>query len=201
MQEFHSNLSVVSAYGGLNDPGPNGLSSRTASLVIDLQSAVSVFRDDPRIYNPVTYLVCGALLLVWSVPTLRSRSSPAKDWLALAAVVPLTLLVTYHRPYDAKLLLLTVPACAMLWAEGGAIGRFALLASTSGIAVTGDVTLSFLVMLSKRIQQDTTVLSGKLLFIVLSRPVPLVLLAVCIFYLWVYLRRCSTHAPRTDAIE
>jgi len=32
------------------------------------------------------------------------------------------MLVTYHRPFDAKLLLLAVPACAMLWAEGGRIG-------------------------------------------------------------------------------
>jgi hypothetical protein len=42
----------------------------------------------------------------------------AKTWLALAAVVPLTMLVTYHRPYDAKLLLLAVPACAIAVGRG-----------------------------------------------------------------------------------
>jgi hypothetical protein len=109
--------------------------------------------------------------------------------------VPLTLLVTYHRPYDTKLLLLAVPACAMLWAEGGRIARLALLATTAAIAVTGDFPLSILVILAKRIQQDTTVLPGKLLFILLFRPVPLILLADCIFYLWVYLRRCRTAGP------
>jgi hypothetical protein len=115
-------LAAIARTGGLNDP-ESQFCHRPHCMVIDLQSAVSVFRDDPRIYNPVSYLVCGALLLVWSVSTLRSRFSQSRAWLALAAVVPLTMLVTYHRPWDAKLLMLTVPACAMLWAEGGAIAR------------------------------------------------------------------------------
>ena len=137
MQELHSNLAVVSAHGGLNDPGPNGMSSRTGAMVIDLQSVVSVFWDDARIYNPASYLVCGALLLAWSIRTVRSRTSAAKGWLALAAIVPLTLLATYHRPYDSRLLLLSVPACAMLWAEGKLAGWLALLGSTAAIAMTG----------------------------------------------------------------
>jgi hypothetical protein len=189
MQELHSNLSATSAHGDIRDPGPNAVSFHTPDMVIDLQAAISIFRDDPRFYDPATYILCGALLLVWSVRTLRSRPSKTRAWLALAAVVPLTMLVTYHRPYDAKLLLLTVPACAMLWAEGGTIGRLALLVNTAGIVLTGDVPLALLVMLSRKLDLGTAGIFRQILTVVLIRPASVILLAMGIFYLWVYMRR------------
>jgi len=198
MQEQHSNLTAMSGHGALNDPGIENSSMKSASEIIDLQSVASVFRDEARIYNPASYLFCGALLIAWSVRTVRSRPSAARDWLALAAIMPLTLLVTYHRPYDSKLLLLTVPACAMLWAEGGLMGSFALLASTAAIAMTGDFPLGILLVFTKGIEPEITALFGKLLYILLFRTAPLILVAVCIFYLWVYLRRRSIPAPHLD---
>ena len=63
MRELNSNLATLSAPGGLNSPDPTTASTGTAAMVVNLQSVVSVFRDDPRIYNSVSYLVCGALLL------------------------------------------------------------------------------------------------------------------------------------------
>jgi len=77
--------------------------------VLDLQTVISVFRNDPRIYNPASYLICGLLLLAWIFVTVRSRPSRARVWLALAAISALSMLPVYHRQYDAKLLLLTVP--------------------------------------------------------------------------------------------
>ena len=197
IEDWQSNLTAISAHGGLNEPGPASVTGRTAGMVIDLQAAVSVFRNDPLIYNAVSYLVCGALLLVWSVHTLRSRFSQGRAWLALAAVVPLTMLVTYHRPYDAKLLLLTVPACALLWAEGGPIGWFALIVNTVGIVFTGDVPLAILVILTNNWHGSTAGIFGQILTVVLTRPAPLILLVMSIFYLWVYLRRA--FAPATGA--
>jgi hypothetical protein len=163
-------------------------------MIIDLQAAVSVFRDDPRIYNPVSYLVCAPLLLVWLVRTLRSCFSQQKAWFALAAIVPLTLLVIYHRPYDAKLLLLTVPACAMLWAEGGLIGRIALLLNTAGIVFTSDIPLAILVILAKKMHVGTASILEQILTVVLLRPASLILLAMAIFYIWVYVRRTAADA-------
>jgi hypothetical protein len=189
MQDWRLNLSASSAPGGINGPGPVAVTSHTPDMVIDLQAAISIFRDDPRFYDPATYIVCGALLLAWTVRTLRSRPSKAGAWLALAAVVPLTMLVTYHRPYDAKLLLLTVPACAMLWAEGGTIGRLALLVNTAGIVLTGDVPLALLVMLSRKLDLGTGGIFRQILTVALIRPASLVLLTMGIFYLWVYVRR------------
>jgi hypothetical protein len=190
MQDWQSNLSAISAHGGINDPGPASIvNSHKLDMIIDLQTVISVFRDDPRIYNPVSYLVCGALLLVWSVSTLRSRLSQAITWLGLAAIVPLTMLVTYHRPWDAKLLLLTVPACALLWAEGGPIGWIALLVNTAALVLTGDIPLTILLILTRNLHLSAATLSGKIVMVVLARPVPLILLVMGIFYLWVYIQR------------
>jgi hypothetical protein len=194
MQDWRTNLSVISAPGGINEPGPASLTGRSAAMVIDLQAAVSVFLDDPRIYNLASYLFCGVLLLVWSVRTLRSRFSARGAWLALAAIVPLTMLVTYHRPWDAKLLMLSVPACALLWAEGGLIGWIALLVNAAGMVLTGDIPLAALVVLSDKLHVGTAGIFGKILTVVLMRPATLILLMMAIFYLWVYLRRAVPEA-------
>jgi hypothetical protein len=180
---------VTSAHGGYSDPGPTAVNGRRPGTIIDLQSAIAIFRDDPRIYNSVSYLVCGALLLVWAVRTLKVRFSRTHALLALAAVVPLTLLVTYHRPYDAKLLLLAVPACAILWAGGGLIRWLALLVTSAAIVFTADIPLTIFWILTKNLHISTAGLSGQIVRVVVMRPTQLALLAMGIFYLWIYLRR------------
>jgi hypothetical protein len=199
MVGWRSNLAAISVRGGINEPDLASLTGRSASMVIDLQAAISIFWDDARIYNPVSYLVCGALLLAWSARTLRSHFSRANAWLALAAVVPLTMLVTYHRPWDAKLLMLAVPACALLWAEGGLTGRLALGLSAAGLVLTGDVPLAICAILAKKLNVGTAGIGAKVLTVVLLRPASLILLTMCIFYLWVYLRRAGSDAQGAAA--
>jgi hypothetical protein len=189
VQELHSNLLADSAPGGVNNPTLASPTGRTVTMVIDLQSVVAVFRDDPLIYNSVSFIVCGALLLTGAIRTLRSRFSQQGTLLALAAIAPLTMLIIYHRPFDAKLLLLAVPACAMLWAEGGRTGRLALLVTATGIVATSDLLLLIFLAFTRNIPLSTAGLSGQLLTVALARPVPLILLAMSVFYLWIYLRR------------
>jgi hypothetical protein len=196
MQEWQTNLLADSLPGGPSDPGLTNADSRGPSTIIDLQSVISVFWNDSRFYNPASYLMCGILLLAGAIRTLRSRFSPAGAWLALAAVVPLTLLVTYHRPYDAKLLLLTVPACALLWAEGRPVRWVALVMSTAAIVSTADIPLTILLMLTRNLHISAIGLPGQIMTVVLMRPVPLILLAMGIFYLWIYMRR----DPARDAM-
>lgn len=198
MQDWQSNLATISAPGGINEPGPASLTGRSAFMVIDLQAAISIFRDDPRIYNPVSYLFCGVLLLLWAVRTLRSSFSTARAWIALAAIVPITMLVTYHRPWDAKLLMLTIPACTLLWAEGGRIARIALLVNFLGLLLTADIPLAILSNIPKQLHLDTASIFGQMLTFVLIRPASLILLVMSIFYLWVYLRR---EFPEAKAIS
>jgi hypothetical protein len=191
MQDRQNNFAIT-AHGGINDPGPtSSVGFHNLDPVIDLQSVISVFRNEPRIYNSTTYLLCGSLVLFWALATLRFRFSSARAWLALAAIVPLTLLITYHRPWDAKLLLLTIPACAMLWAEGGPIGWLALLVNTAAVICTGDIPLAILSILTRNLGISTVSLLGQVLTIITARPIPLILLFMAVFYLSVYLR----HGP------
>ena len=200
IQELHSNIVVYEAPGGLDDPRPDAFMSHGPAMVIDLQGAISVFQRDPRIYNPVSYLISGALLLVWSITTLRSQVTPARSWLALATVAALTMLITYHRPYDAKLLMLTVPACAMLWAEGRPIRWLALLLTTLGIWFTSDIPLTLHIMLTESQSLSPVTWPAKILMVLLIRPVPFILLLVSVFYLWAYVRhsRKSVEVPDPD---
>ena len=197
MQDWRTNF-ALSAQGGINDPGPtSSVGFHNLDPVIDLQSVISVFRNDPRVYNSITYLVCGSLILLWMIATLRSHFSKARAWLALAAIVPLTLLMTYHRPWDAKLLLLTIPACAMLWAEGGLDGWLALFVNSAAIILTGDIPLAVLGILTRNLRLSAVSLLGKILTVVTSRPIPLVLLLMGVFYLWVYVR--NTRGPEVPS--
>jgi hypothetical protein len=189
MHDWNSNLSAISVRGGINEPGPASLTGHSSAMVIDLQAALSVFEDNANFYNPASYLVCGTLLLLGAVRTLRSRVSQERAWFALAAVVPLTMLVTYHRPWDAKLVMLAVPACAILWAEGGRIRWLALVITTAGFVFTGDVPLVVLTVLAEKLHVNTAGISGQVLTVILNRPASLILLVMSIFYLWVFLRR------------
>ncbi len=201
MQELHSNILWDQSPGGHGNPGPSSAERGSGpSMVISLQSAIYVFCSNPLIYNSVTYLVCGALLLVGLVRTLRSRFSQRGAWLALAAIVPITIVVTYHRPYDAKLLMLAVPACAMLWAEGRPIRWLALLVTSAGIVFTADIPLTILKNLSSAFHTPTAGLSGQMLTVVLTRPTPLILLAMGIFYLWIYMRPSEPDIEFTQQV-
>jgi hypothetical protein len=192
IQEMQSNILAYSAQGGINDPR---LASMGPEGVIDLQSVVSFFWNDPRIYNTVSYLICAPLLLLWAVVTLRFRPSTKRTWMALAAIAALALLPVYHRQIDAKLLLLTVPACAMLWAEGGRIGRLALVSSAAVLLATGDLPwFVFFVILAKLHLLAANSSGHPMQFL----PVPFVLLTTGIFYLWIYASRCSGPAVEAE---
>jgi hypothetical protein len=194
MQEWHSYFLASPLQSSINDPGPASTGGHGLAMVISLQTIISVFRDDPRIYNPVSYLICALLLLVWAFVTLRSRPSPERAWLALAAIAALSMLPVYHRLYDAKLLLLTVPACAMLWAEGGLTGRLALLVNSAAFVLTGDLPWAIVLGLISHLHLPATALTKQMLIAVQVFPAPLILLITGIFYLWVYARRSSADA-------
>ena len=206
IHEFRSDLAAYDAPEGLNNPGPNAYTSRGPAMVIDLQAAISIFRDDPRIYNPATYLVCGVLCLVWIVATARTRFSIPQGWVALAFVSPISLIAVYHRPYDAKLLMLTIPAFALLWTRRGRVGWFALALTTLAIVVTSDVPLALLLILNQALHVSISTLTGKLLTIVVLRPAPFFLFLLSVFFLGLYLKlgfksQTRLEHPETASFE
>jgi hypothetical protein len=190
LQELRSNLYLTSAPGGITDPRPNSMSGPGGGMMINLQTLISVFTGNASVYNAIAYSIFGLLLLAWAIVTLRFRATVARSYLALASIAALSMLPVYHRPHDAKLLLLAVPACAVLLAEGGPIGWTALILTSGAIFLTSDLPLGAIAILTRDLNFSTGSLREILTSVFMGRPVPLVLLAVGTFYLWVYARRC-----------
>jgi len=191
IQEMHQTLQVLTAHGALNDPGPTPAGGHGSCMITSLQSIISVFWDDPRIYNPISYLICAPLLIAWGIRTVRVRPTQRNAWFALAAIAALSMLPLYHRQYDSKLILLTIPACALLWAEGGPIKWIAFAVNTIGFILTGDLPWAFVISMCLRTHQYTTAASMQKLTAVLDIPLPLTLLVMGVFYLWIYLRNAA----------
>lgn len=171
--ELHRNLAGIAARGSASDPGP---SNDEAHDITSLQAAFSVFYDQPHFYNTASLVVSAAVFLLWAVPVVRLRPSPRRDLLALAAAASLTLLPLYHRQYDTRLLLITFPAVAMLFAFRGPLGWAALALTALGVVVTSH-TLPHLLALF----QPSS--AGLLVTLLCFRPMPLFLLALTLFYL------------------
>jgi hypothetical protein len=193
-QELRNNLTAVSVHGGTSDPALSGSTTSGAGWIIDLQAALSILWNNPHFYNLTAYLIIGALILVWALITLARRPSPQQTLLGLAAISTLSLLPVYHRSNDAKLLLLAIPACAMLWTGKGAKRWLALALTSASIFFTADMPIAISGTLTRNLAISTSTLAGKLTAIFLLRPAPLLLLATGCFYLWVYFR----YAPPAD---
>jgi hypothetical protein len=194
LPELRSNLAEISGHGGINEPGPTSLGVNSPDMIIDLQTVVSIFVDEPNVYNPVTYGVCGLLLLGWLIAVMRFSRSRQNALSALVSAAALSMLVTYHRSYDAKLLLLAVPACAMLWAEGGSTAWIALLLGTAGVLSTSDIPLAILMRVTRNLYSPDASLAGKAFVSAVTRPAPLCLLGIAVFFLLVYVRRSRQNA-------
>ena len=188
IQEWHSNVLAFSVHGGASDPALASKSQYALDMLINLQTVMSAIRDDPRIYNPATYLICGPLLMVWAWATLRYRSSQKRALLAVAAIAALSLLPTAHRGHDAKLLLLMVPACAMLWEMRDLTGRLAFWITAAALIVTGDLPWIILQAIFVKMHSSATPTVERVLTAIWVVPIPLILAISGAFYLVAYLR-------------
>ena len=106
------------------------------------------------------------------------------------------MLLAYHQQHDAKLLLLTVPACSMLWAEGRLTRWIALLLNTAGIVLTSDIPSASLVILTNNLHFGTVRIFAQIQAVAVMTPAPIALLALGIFYLCV----CEVSAPDTRSL-
>jgi hypothetical protein len=109
-QELSSMEQQFFGHGGINNPN----STHGTLAITSLQPIFSYFWDNPRIYHFLTFAVCAPLLVVWVAVTVKSRPSRTKTYFALASIAVLSLLPVYHRQYDAKIIILTIPALTML---------------------------------------------------------------------------------------
>jgi hypothetical protein len=210
LQEWRGNIAATSTRGDLNDPGPTSIGNKGVGMIVSLQAVISYFWDDPHVYNPAAYLIGGALILIWCMVMLRtvmqrSRLSQEECWFALASMAALGLLPIYHRQYDVKILLLTIPACTILWAQGGVLRKFGAAVTTAGIVLTSDIPVAMLVVIKKGLHLPLDQFHGQALSVLLGRSATLATLLVGVFYLWVFARhawlaKASAVAPvKADA--
>ncbi|MGA3129476.1 MAG: glycosyltransferase family 87 protein [Terracidiphilus sp.] len=179
LPEYQANVHAAMSAGGRDNPGPTTQGGRGIGQIISLQAILSLVWDNAGFYNFVAWLLVGPPLVLWCMRALRSGFSTRLAWFALAAVSALAMLPFYHRTYDARLLLLAVPACALLWNERGVRGRWALGLLLAALILTGD--LFWIVLFQITHYSGWSVTFGMI-------PAPLTLLAVGVFYLYVYIR-------------
>lgn len=111
----------------------------------------------------------------------------------------MSMLLTYHRSYDARLLLLAIPASAMLWLEGGVIAWTGLILTAAGIIFTADIPLAALVGATQHLYTPDAGFARKIEIALFTRPAPLILFAMAAFYLIVYVRDGKTDPDALDA--
>jgi hypothetical protein len=99
------------------------------------------------------------------------------------------MLPTYHLQHDAKILLLTIPGCAMLWSQGNRVGRLSLLFTCAAIVINGDMFSVIRILLTHSILVPHPNFGSELATAMLTRPAPLILFAAGIFYVWTVVTR------------
>jgi hypothetical protein len=198
LHELQSNLREYAVRGSYADPGPTANKTIGAGMMINLQTVTSVIRDDPRFYGPAAYLLCAPFLTVWGFLTVRSRFSVESGWFALGTIAPWTMLLVYHRPYDAKLLLLTIPMCAILCRAQEGAALISVFLTALGIVFTSDLPLALLAILTKGMSLPLNAL-GATMEVFIMRPASLALLALGVFNLVQYARLCRKDPGNSES--
>lgn len=194
--ELAGNLAATSAHGDISDPGPSSNSRQgSADIIIDLQTVLSLLSDEPSFYNPATYLICGLLLLIWLAAAVRRKRSFDNAWFALAFVAALTMLVSYHRPYDAKLLLLAIPAVSILTSQNIPLRKPAFAIIVLAVLFNCDLPLALLAVAANGIHIASLGIFQRILLSPVLRPAPIALLVMCVLFLWAYLRHKEVEIP------
>jgi Glycosyltransferase family 87 len=173
---LRANLSATLSHGGSADPRPD---NQEAVGDVNLQLLTSIFFSDTHTFNLAAYSVFLGLLAVWIWAVPWTNVDPATHFLALAALSILSLLPIYHRFYDTRLLLLSVPAAMFVFEKRRLLGAaIAMVTAVSVISVQYRVQI-FLVGRGEWQQ----ILQHKLLFMLLLRQQNLELLLLFGLYL------------------
>lgn len=197
--ELKANMASLSGVGSIVDPAATGIAGKNMDCIVQLQTVVSIFFPQPETYNLITWMICVPLLALWVVASLLKTSDRRIAWLALASAAPLSMLPTYHFQHDAKLLLLTIPACALLWAERGLIAWCSLVITVAGIVVNGDIFTAIRILLTQNFVFPQGGFGSRLATVIFTRPGAFVLLAMVLFYLWAIRRQAIRLRSSTES--
>ena len=174
---LRANLSATLSPGGSADPRP---ANPQAIGDQNLQALTSIFFPEAGQFNAVAYSI-------FLAPVLRGDSGCSASqcegrelhFVALGALSILTLMPVYHRFYDTRLLMLSVPAVVVVFQKRRVLGTvIAVLTVLATISVQYRVQI-FLLQQAKW----QSVLANKFLFILLLRQQNLEMLFLFLLYL------------------
>ncbi len=179
---LRANLSATLSAGGSADPRPANLQAIGDT---NLQVLTSIFFPEAGKFNLAAYAIFLILFAAWILAIVRANASLETDLVAIAALSVLSLTPVYHRFYDTRLLLLTVPAVLLVFQKRRILGAvIAALTVLSTISVQYRVQVFLLQHAGwEKLQQR------KLLFILLLRQQILEMLALFFIYLFVIFSR------------
>jgi hypothetical protein len=162
MSNLRGNISAAEEQGGVNDYRPT---NKAAFYFINLQAITSVIFANEREFQAAAWVVFLALLVALIEALSRTRACLETHLLSLGALAALTLIPVYHRYYDARLLLISIPAVLTVYQKRRFLG-----------ACIGVLTILVLISVQSRIQAYLvghsmwqSVLQNKMLFIALLR--------------------------------
>jgi hypothetical protein len=189
---LRGNLTATLSPGGSADPRPTNQQSIGDT---NLQALTSIFFTDAPRFNAVAYAVFLSLFAALIVAVLRTNPAREIHFLSLAALSVLTLTPVYHRFYDTRLLLLTIPAVLTVYQKRRLLG--ALIAVLTLLAVIS-IQYRMQIFLLQRAEWQF-VLPNKLLFILLLRQQNLELLILFSLYLFAIFSIRFTSPPAIES--
>jgi len=92
---------------GPEGPSDPGIAAPKAYLLLNTQTIVGLFTRNATLRDMVVWVTAAALVCLYFY--LRQRDSHPSYWRDVGFFSAVTLMLTYHRNYDAQLLLLLVP--------------------------------------------------------------------------------------------
>jgi hypothetical protein len=173
---LRANLSATLSPGGSADPRP---ANPQAIGDQNLQALTSIFIAKARQFNAAAYAIFLALLGAGMLVVLRANRGPELHLVAIGALSILTLMPVYHRFYDTRLLLLSVPAVVIVFQKRRVWGTMiAALTVLTAISVQYRVQM-FLLQQGKW----QSILANKFLLVLLLRHQNLLMLVLFLWYL------------------
>ncbi len=175
--DLSANISAAVDVGGINDPRP---ANEISVCDINLQAITSIFFADAREFNAAAYAVFLALLAVWITAIVRTKAGPDMHLLSIASLAVLSLTPIYHRFYDTRMLLITIPAVVIVFQKRRYLG-----------AIIGVLSVLALISVQSRVQAFLlhhamwqSILPHKFLFVLLLRQQNLELLILFCLYMF-----------------
>jgi hypothetical protein len=185
---LRTNLSATLSPGGSADPRPE---NQQAIGDLNLQSLTSIVFPEAHTFNAVAYSAFLVLLALGVLVVLRTSANQETHLISLAALSVLTLMPVYHRFYDTRLLLLSIPAVGIVFQKRRLLG--ALIAILTFLA-TISIQYRIQILLLQHAKWQN-VLANKFLFILLLRQQNLeMLILFCLYLVAMYSIRFSSIA-------